>query len=78
MTVVTVTLTDEMQTWLDRQVVSGQYVDAAEYVRGLIRRDQQRTAKIAAMQGLVDDGIASGVSDETMDDILLSLHEAAE
>jgi hypothetical protein len=30
------------------------------------------------MQRLVDEGLVSGVSDETMDDILLSLHEAAE
>jgi antitoxin ParD1/3/4 len=52
--------------------------DATDYVGDLIRRDQERTSRIATMQRLVDEGLVSGVSDETMDDILLSLHEAAE
>jgi antitoxin ParD1/3/4 len=78
MPVVTVTVPDPMKAWLDSQAETGRYVDAADYVRDLIRRDQERAAKISNMQMLVDEGIASGISDETMDDILKSSHEAAE
>ena len=35
----------------------------------LIRRDQERAARLARMQRLVDEGLASGISEETMEDI---------
>jgi antitoxin ParD1/3/4 len=69
---------DQMKDWIDRQTGSGRYFDASDYVRDLIRRDQERAAKIAHMQELVDEGLASGISDETMEDILHSLQDAAE
>ncbi|WP_111561422.1 type II toxin-antitoxin system ParD family antitoxin [Rhizobium sp.] len=78
MPVVTVTVPDEMKAWLEKQAAAGCYADASDYVRDLVRRDQERATKIAHMQALVDEGLASGVSDETMDDILRSLNEAAE
>ncbi|OZA61453.1 MAG: addiction module antitoxin, partial [Sphingomonadales bacterium 39-62-4] len=37
-----------------------------DYVRDLIRREQERGDKIAQMQRLVDEARASGVSDLTM------------
>ena len=42
-----------------------------------IRRDQQRSRAIASMQKLVDEGLASGVSEETMDDILKTMRNTA-
>ncbi|WP_018899981.1 type II toxin-antitoxin system ParD family antitoxin [Rhizobium sp. 2MFCol3.1] len=74
MPTVTVTVSDEMKVWLEKQASAGSYADASDYVRDLVRRDQERATKIANMQALVDEGLASGVSDETMDDILRSLH----
>ena len=38
-------------------------------MRDLIRRDQERAAKIVRMQRLVDEGLDSGVSVESMEDI---------
>lgn len=75
---VTISLPEPMQGWVDRQATSGMYSDAGDYIRDLIRRDQQRAEKIANMQAAVNAGLASGVSDESMDDILTSLHDAAE
>lgn len=74
MPVVTVTVPDEMKAWLEKQAAAGRHADASDYVRDLVRRDRERVTKIANMQALVDEGLASGVSDETMDDILRSLH----
>jgi len=71
-------LPDLMKEWVDGQTQSGRYSDASDYVRDLIRRDQERLGKIKAMQRLVDESLASGVSDESMSDILHSMQDAAE
>ena len=78
MAVLTVPMPEPMRNWIERQTESGRYPDAEEYVRDLIRRDQEREAKIAHMQKLVDEGLATGISDESMDDILRSMQSAAE
>ncbi|MCV6591746.1 MAG: type II toxin-antitoxin system ParD family antitoxin [Silicimonas sp.] len=64
-----ISLPGPMKDWVETQTRSGRYDNASEYVRDLIRHDQDRASKIAAMQRLVDDAFASGVSDKTLDDI---------
>ena len=59
-----VSLPDAMLAWVEGQTRSGRYPNASEYVRDLIRRDQDRAAKIATMQRLVDEGLASGAPEE--------------
>ncbi|KQW27626.1 hypothetical protein ASE36_18760 [Rhizobium sp. Root274] len=68
-------LPDNMQKYVDEQTNSGRFADSDCYIHDLIRQDQDRQLKIAAMQTLVDEGIASGESDESMQDILRSLKE---
>ena len=41
-------------------VESGNYSNASEYVRDLIRKEQERTIAIAEIQKLIDEGEASG------------------
>lgn len=41
------------------------------------RQDQKQSDKTARMQQLVDEGLASGVSDETMSDILIAMEADA-
>ena len=60
MATMNVSLPDQMKEWVERQTQGGRYGNASDYVRDLIRRDQDRAAKIAAVQRLVDDGLASG------------------
>lgn len=57
------------------QTQDRRYSDACDYVRDVIRRDQERADKIAQMEKLVDEARASGVSDLTMDDIRTALIE---
>jgi antitoxin ParD1/3/4 len=64
-----------MKQWVEGQTQDGRYSNASDYVRDLIRRDQERADKIARMQLLVDEARASGVSDLTMDDIRAALIE---
>lgn len=55
-----VSLPDPMKSWVETQAKSGRYGNASDYVRDLIRRDQQRQAAISEIQELVDEGSASG------------------
>jgi antitoxin ParD1/3/4 len=60
---------DPMKDWVEAQAGTGRYANASDYVRDLIRRDQDRLAKIIELQRLVDAGLASGISSPTPDEI---------
>lgn len=70
MATMNVSLPDAMKDWVEGRAETGRYSNASDYVRDLIRRDQERAEKIAAMQRLIDESEDSGVSSNTMDDIL--------
>ncbi|QDX24799.1 type II toxin-antitoxin system ParD family antitoxin [Sphingomonas suaedae] len=69
MATMNISLPDPMKQWVESRTHDGRYSNASDYVRDLIRRDQERSDKIAQMQRLVDEARASGVSDLSMDDI---------
>ncbi len=69
MATMNVSLPDAMKQWVERQARSGRYSNASDYVRDLIRRDQDKTARIAHMQALVDEGIDSGAGNSSMDQL---------
>ena len=54
---------------VEQQAKTGRYSNASDYVRDLIRRDQDRAAKIAAMQQLVTEGLESGIAGQSMAEI---------
>ena len=69
MATMNVSLPGPMKDGVEAQAKSGRYSNASDYVRDLIRRDQERSGKIAHMQKLIDEGLASGISDKGMDEI---------
>jgi antitoxin ParD1/3/4 len=69
MATMNISLPDAMKSWVEAQAVDGAYSNSSDFVRDLIRRDQQRQSQIAAMQAKVDEARASGVSPLSMDDI---------
>lgn len=62
----TITLTDAQDDWIKAQVVSGDYTNDSEYLRDLIRREQERAS---ALNAAIDEGIASGPSERSLDEI---------
>ncbi len=70
MATMNVSLPDPMKDWVEQQTKGGRYSNASDYVRDLIRRDQDRAEKIATMQRLVSEGLETGVASENIDDIL--------
>jgi antitoxin ParD1/3/4 len=69
MATMNVSLPNQMKDWVEAQARTGRYSNASDYVRDLIRRDQERAAKVASMQRLVDEALESGVSNQSMNDI---------
>ena len=52
-------LPEAMRSYVDERVRSGQYGNTSEYLRELIRRDQEEQAR-QRLQELVAEGLASG------------------
>ena len=69
MTTKTVELTDEAAAHVEAQVRSGAFPDASAYLLALIRDDLERIEAIVALQAAVDEGMASGISSRTIDEI---------
>ena len=69
MATMNISLPDPMKQWAEAQAETGRYSNVSDYMRDLIRHDQERADKIAALQRLVDEARASGTSNETMADI---------
>ena len=70
MATMNVSLPDLMKNWVEAQADTGRYSNASDYVRDLIRRDQERAIKIEEMQRLVTEGIESGTSGRALATIL--------
>lgn len=67
MATMNVSLPDTMKEWVESRAETGRYSNASDYVRDLIRKDQERSGKIAAMQRFVDEGLASGIGRKSKD-----------
>ena len=69
MATMNISLTDPLKQFVDEEVREGGYSSTSDYVRDLIRRDQERADKIAAMQRLVDEAEAGGAGSLTVEQI---------
>ena len=77
MATMNVSLPDAMKQWVEDQVQTGRYGNASDYVRDLVRRDQERAYARDEFERLVEEGIASGVSDLTLDEIFAEARRKA-
>ena len=77
MATMNVSLPDKMKQWVEDQVRTGRYGNASDYVRDLVRRDQERAEARDEFERLVEEGIASGVSDLTLDEIFAEARRKA-
>ena len=77
MATMNVSLPNLMKDWVETQVKTGQYGNASDYVRDLIRRDQQDREQIKILQQAISKGIESGISDRSMLEILKEARQKA-
>jgi antitoxin ParD1/3/4 len=66
----TITLTDKQNEWIKAQIAKGDFTNDSEYIRDLVRRDQERSAKWHALQQAIQEGLDSGISDRTVPEIM--------
>lgn len=64
-----VSLPEGLKAWAEARVAEGRYSSTSDYVRDLVRRDQEYAEKLAVLQAEIDKGFASGVSPRSIDEI---------
>lgn len=60
MATMNVSLPDVMKEWVEKRTDTGRYSNASDYVRDLIRKDQERQEAIELLQSAISDGLESG------------------
>jgi antitoxin ParD1/3/4 len=54
-----------LKSWIDTRVAEGRYSSPSDYLRDLVRRDQDEAESESAwLQRMLDDGEASGVCED--------------
>jgi antitoxin ParD1/3/4 len=56
----TITVTDKQDSWIKAQIDAGHYTNDSEYIRDLVRREQERSAELEAIRAALIDGESSG------------------
>jgi len=70
MATMNISVPDPMKDWVQSQVNTGAYANTSDYVRDLIRQDQENRSKLKALQNAITAGIESGVSDISFDQVI--------
>lgn len=68
-----VSIPDKLKSWAEERVAEGRYSSTSDYIRDLVRRDQEREERLRRLQAAIDEGRASGVSDRDPFDYLAEL-----
>lgn len=70
MATMNISLPDEMKAFVEERVESGRYANSSDFVRDLIRRDMESSERsLAELRRLIQDGLDSGQSDRTLEQI---------
>lgn len=59
MATMNISLPDKMKEWVEAQTADGRYSNASDFVRDMIRREQEKAEKIAKLRELYLEGKAS-------------------
>jgi antitoxin ParD1/3/4 len=75
----TVSLPDSIKEWIEDQVEEGEFETSSDYVRGLVERDRERRhqQRIEELRRIVDEGLVSGLSTRTTDEVFAEAVEIA-
>jgi antitoxin ParD1/3/4 len=71
----TITFTEQQDQWIKAKIAAGQFTNDSEYIRDLVRRDQEKSTEIEAIRAALIEGEHSGMSTRTPDDIRKAVQE---
>ena len=64
-----ITFTEQQETYIKSLIERGFYTNDSEYIRDIVRKDQEARRHSIDLQDALIDGIESGPSDATIDSI---------
>ncbi len=67
---ISISMTDNMETYIHQQVQAGDFNNVSEYFRDLVRRDQENKDKFNVLKKMIQEGLDSGVSPRTPQQIM--------
>lgn len=65
-----ITFTNQQNEWIKLQLKKGDFTNDSEYIRNLVRKDQQQHLKLMELKNAIDEGFESGVSQKSISDII--------
>ncbi len=71
----TITFTEQQDQWIKARITAGQFTNDSEYIRDLVRRDQEKNADLEAIRTALIEGEHSGMSLRTPHDIRKAVQE---
>ncbi|HEX8124930.1 MAG TPA: type II toxin-antitoxin system ParD family antitoxin [Allosphingosinicella sp.] len=72
-----VSIPDKLKGWAEQRVAEGRYSSTSDYIRDLVRRDQENEERVRRLQAAIDEGRASGVSERDPFEYLAELGGSA-
>lgn len=70
-----ITFTEQQEKWIKSQIEEGHFTNDSEYIRNLVRQDQNRNDKLAKLKLAIDEGLESGVSSQSVTDIMKAVEK---
>lgn len=64
-----VNFTSPNNNWLNAKVTSQEYPNKTDVINDLIRREREREEKFQTLKAAIEEGLASGISNKTVEDI---------
>lgn len=65
-----ISVPEGLQRWINAQVDGGRYASPSDYLRELVRRDQDHEEQLARLRAALEEGRRSGISNRTVKDII--------
>jgi len=73
----TITLSESQDAWIKSQIARGAFTNDSEYIRDLVKRDQSQEDRLATLRAAIAEGLDSGTSDKSLDDIWSAAEDRA-
>ena len=63
-------LPPDLERWIETRVAEGEFLDASDYLRELVRRDRAEAEDTAWVRAMIEEGEASGYLDASPSEII--------
>lgn len=65
-----ISIPDGLKAWVESRIAEGRYASVSDYVRDLVRRDQDSESELGWLNEAIAEGLASPPSDRSVGEII--------